>query len=215
MKIYTFCNDTWKPLKNRFLETLKDPIEVICKEGNFESCKSIDFPFTTSQESLTLWEFKTLMTIDAIRENQNDFIIISDIDVQFFKPIVPILESLPQLDFRFQIDPDKNYNLGFQLIRCNQNTLEFYKSVLKRIREENKWDQFIVNDNLKYFPDLTFGFLPESFWAYDGKSPPSDMVLHHATWASTCNEKLKQMDSVKFNGKKKKIHLSVFKKKTI
>jgi hypothetical protein len=213
MKIYTFCNDDWQPLKKRFLDTLQDPFEVVFKQGDFESCQSIEFPFFASCKSLALWQFKTEMTIDAIRDNQKDFIIISDIDIQFFKPIYSIIKSLPELDLRFQIDPDKNYNLGFQLIRCNEKTLEFYEHVLKRLKQENKWDQHIVNENLKYFPDLTFGFLPESFWAYDGKSPPSDIVLHHATWASTCEEKLKQMDLVKFNGKKKKIHLSIFKKK--
>ena len=66
------------------------------------------------------------MIIDAIRQNLND-IIISDIDIIFYKPVILIiLENMINNDICFQKEKENlGINIGFISIYCNEKTLQF------------------------------------------------------------------------------------------
>jgi len=118
-------------------------------------------------------------------------------------------------------------NIGFMAIRCSSKTLKFWNKVLEHLKKDKLHDQQIVQDLLGaknhpwgiknrilkklgiYKPrmagkaPLRFDVLPLSFWASHRNGEqwndqmPKDLVLHHATWARTDEEKIKQMDEVK------------------
>lgn len=153
MKIYYFYNKSFVDVKNYFVDSMKD---------NFELCPiNLDEKFNIGHwslggrddEKIALWIFKTEQIIKAIEENfsEENIIIFSDTDIQFFRPIIPTIEKHMignDMAFQREFQNSVNVNIGFMSIRCNQNSLSFWQNVLNMISHTACWDQVIVNSIL-------------------------------------------------------------------
>lgn len=226
MKLYTFCDDNFRQLEKRFIETFQDKGEIEISVAELPLIKE-----SQVCGGYDVWIFKVQDLIDKIRSHQGEVILYTDIDIQFFKPVKTIIEKLiVDHDILFQRNPMPSkglINIGFMVIRCSNKTLKFWQKVLARIKKNKQHDQAIVQELLRAVIDpctwenrilrklgrykarmkgrkpLRFDVLPLTFWAYHGKNElwnrqmPKDIVLHHATWATTEEQKIIQMDQIK------------------
>jgi hypothetical protein len=188
MKIYSVYTDEVSEIKQIFLDTMKDDWEVNLTylgkagegDGNFLSSGWIDV------------RKKTLdLQINSIKENLEDVIIWSDLDIQFFAECTPlIMQAMEGNDIVFQAErwPEKDeVNMGFVVIRCNDRTLGLYQMASQYDLDNLQVaDQTAINDILlKKSADVKWDILPNQFWAmshymHNQAVPPADIVLHHA-----------------------------------
>ena len=116
---------------------------------------------------LGIWEFKTYNVIQKIKENMGDTIIISDIDIQFFQPVIPaVKEALESCDMAFQKEYESSgVNIGFFGLRCNETTLSFWEEIQDMVTHQKVWDQKAVNLLLyhHHYP-VRWGRLSSQFW---------------------------------------------------
>ena len=131
------------------------------------------------------WGFKLNMILGALKaQPPGAIILISDIDIVYFRPIAPIISYSTEnrmehgelLDMVFQRNDDDSMeaNIGFMALRCNERVIRFWEAVrdMVRKREENKkpeingGDQRVVNKFLMNpgilgtATDLRWGLLP-------------------------------------------------------
>ena len=154
MKIYFFYNKAFIDVKNYFVNSMKDDFEL-CPINLDEKFKIGRWSLGgKDDEKVALWLFKTETLIKCIEDNlsENNIIIFSDTDIQFFAPVIPTIEkSMRDKDMCFQREfthSDINVNIGVIAIRCNQNSLQFWKNTLNMIVHTGSWDQIIVNSVL-------------------------------------------------------------------
>lgn len=198
MKIYYIYNNDFLDMKTHFVRSMKDDFEH--KPFFMENVK-LDITYPAG--GIEFWKFKTQMIIDAIKENitDNSVIVISDIDIQFFNPVIPIIEKIMAFnDMAFQQETElKGLNIGFMTIRCNSITLLFWETVLYYITSRNLWDKVVVNDlaiNNGYLFPLKFIRFPPQIWNSGHKNMPKNIYLHHANIIGTQQDKFKEMKRV-------------------
>jgi hypothetical protein len=198
MKIYYIYNNDFLDMKNHFVRSMKDDFEH--KPFFMENIK---LDSTQPAGGIEFWKFKTQMIIDAIKENLKDdsIILISDIDIQFFKPVIPLIEKIMAFnDMAFQQETElKGLNIGFMSIRCNSTILLFWETVLHYIVSNNSWDKQIVNDlaiNKGYLFPLKFMRFPPQIWNSGHKDMPINIYLHHANIIGTQQDKFTEMKRV-------------------
>ncbi len=194
MKIFYFSDDTFLDMKTNFELSFKDDFDK-----QFKFVEKININRNSPGSGVDIWKFKTEMIIDAIKQNIDDIIIISDIDIVFYKPVIPtILENMIDNDICFQKEtPDLGINIGFISIFCNETTLQFWNEVYEILCNSNKWDQQIVNDmiyNGKY--NIKWKLFPSSIWNWSQGNLNKDIILHHANCASTKEDKFEQFEYV-------------------
>jgi len=81
MKLFYFSDDTFLDMKTNFELSFKDEFDK-----QFRLVKNINIDRNKPGSGLDIWKFKTEMIIDAIKQNIDDIIIISDIDIIFYNP---------------------------------------------------------------------------------------------------------------------------------
>ena len=177
--------------KNIFRKSLKDNYEV-----NYILADSNNFTKTDYH----LWIYKTKLVISLIEENFGENIIISDIDIQFFKKTEHIVKQyLLKYDIIFQGENKFNsVNIGFIAIKCDEEVLRFWNKVLEIVESEKYWDQQVVNDLLSNGYKINWAHFPESIWNWNLTKNWENIALHHATNAVELEAKLLQMRIVKF-----------------
>jgi len=162
MKICTFYTENFRPMLDRFEKSFKDDFEHVA-----EKIDLTEGEVKGAGGGLKIWEFKTWNVIEKIKENMGDEIIISDIDIQFFKPVLPLLKNaMRHVDMVFQKEYESSgVNIGFIGIRCNQQTLEFWEEIQHRVKEQNIWDQKAANFLLyRDHSAVRWGRLPSQVW---------------------------------------------------
>jgi len=194
MKIFYFSDDTFLDMKTNFELSFKEEFDK-----QFKYVKNINIDRNKPGSGVDIWKFKTEMIIDAIKENMNNIIIISDIDIIFYKPVIPIiLENMINNDICFQKETQNSgINIGFISIFCNETTLQFWNEIYEILCNSNRWDQEIVNDmiyNRKY--NIKWKLFPSSIWNWSQGNLNKDIILHHANCVSTKEGKFKQMEYV-------------------
>lgn len=200
MKIFSVYTDEIAAIKPIFLDSMKDDWEVHVEYLGKAGEGNGDFH---SRGWLDVQKKKLNFIINKIEENQGDVIIWSDLDIQFFAQCVPLIEqAIEGYDVLYQAErwPRKDeVNIGFAVIRCNEQTLALYRMALEYDLDELQVaDQTAINDILaKNKTDVKWDILPRQFWAmshymHDKSVPPPDVVLHHANCTSpgTVNGKL-------------------------
>ena len=197
MKIYYIYNNDFLDMKTHFVRSMKDNFEH--KPFFMENLKLDSRGFA---DNIEFQKFKTQMIIDAIKENlkDNSIIVISDIDIQFFKPVIPLIEVIMGFyDLVFEKETEfKGLNIGFMSIRCNSITLLFWETVLYYIINHNLSDKVIVNDlaiNKGYLFSLKFTTFSSQIWN-SGYNMPKGIYLHHANIIGTQQDKFKDMKRV-------------------
>lgn len=195
IKLYTFYNSHFNVLKDRFLRTIKDDYDVQCILCDFAANKE---PISQAKE---MFISRGTIICNAIRDNFGKIIIVSDIDIQFFRPTEPVVRDMLQsYDMVFQRGEDfalRSKNMGFIGINCHAKTLAFWEQVLQIIKDTGRWEEIIVNELLATTTDVTYGVFPDTIWTPMLHSRPTDIILHHAIVAGiTPQRKLKQMEQV-------------------
>ncbi len=194
MKIYYFSDDSFLDMKINFETSFKDNFNK-----QFKYLENINIYRGKPGAGIDIWKYKTEMIIDAIKENLDEIIIISDIDIIFYKPVIPtIKESMVNKDICFQREhPNKGINIGFMSIYCNENTLQFWNKVYEILLNSDKWDQEIVNDLIyKHEYNIRWNLFPSSIWNWSQKNLNENIILHHANCVSDKESKFKQMKLV-------------------
>ncbi|MBN9381642.1 MAG: hypothetical protein J0H74_12805 [Chitinophagaceae bacterium] len=200
IKIYSAYTNEMEAIKHIFLNTMQDDWEVnLTYLGNAGEGNG-DFH---TRGWLDVQKRKLEFIIGKIEENLADVIIWSDLDIQFFAECTPLIRrAIEGKDVLYQAErwPRKDeVNIGFAVIRCNEQTLALYRMALQyNLDELQVADQAAINDILaKNRIDIKWDILPKQFWAmshylYDNCVPPADVVLHHANCTSpqTVNGKM-------------------------
>jgi len=207
MKLYAIYTDSHNVLKDKwFLKTMKDDWDL---NINYIGCSGARH---STRNFFNIVAIKKLeLIVKSIKENINDIIVWSDVDIQFFgKCENAILESLKDKDIVFQrkwLCRDE-VNVGFHAMKCNERTLRLWEYVLRYCRknicdfgnerfplgEQDVVNRILHDDIL----DIKWGILPDSIWAKScGLEPPIDILLHHANCVGKINRKLKQLEEIR------------------
>jgi hypothetical protein len=105
---------------------------------------------------------------------ENEVFVFSDIDIVFYKPIIPTILNLIEnndvlflrefYDGIFELQGG-NINFGFNIIRSNQKTLNFFQDVIFEVCKSGTWEQKVINEflykNKNY--NLKWDLLPATF----------------------------------------------------
>ncbi len=193
IKLYSFYNDDFSKLKDRFTESIQDDYILILKKYPKERGA------LKIQDAKEIQLFKLRLLIDAIKENWSKIIIFSDIDIQFFGITeTVILESMQNNDIAFQEQSGGIKNIGFMAIQCNEKTLSLWEQTCKEFERNKGWDQEIVNEILRdNANNIRWVYFPPQIWHTGSHNLPSKILLHHATFCSGEKEKLNQMNVVR------------------
>lgn len=174
MKLYTYFDDTYYPLFLNLLQTLQDDYEV--------------FAMKTEPMAGRHTFYKPLLVEQAIKENMGDIIIISDSDVQFFSKthdLVELLLTNREIAVQYcKADGYNEINIGFMAIRCCPRMVNLWRKV-RIAAQQQRHDEAVVNEYLKFSKDIPWGFFPETIWADAGGSPPKDVILQHVVGVGT------------------------------
>lgn len=183
MKLLSIYTDSIKVLKDEwFLKTLQDDLELKIKY--LDEVKEGKGDFQSPEWHYSLRK-KIEYIIDEIKNNRDEIIIWSDIDIQFFSKCTEIIEKAMQdRDIVFQLDDAKaqTVNSGFMAIRCNPKTLLFFETILKAdFKNLRLPDQDVANSILKQRSiPLKWGYFPKQIYATYLGGVPLDIALHHA-----------------------------------
>tara|TARA_R110002167_G_scaffold261555_1_gene468081 strand:+ start:625 stop:2205 length:1581 start_codon:yes stop_codon:yes gene_type:complete len=175
-KIYIFSSPSHDDMKEKyFLPSIKDDVEIV-EAKQEQTCTTGEFHSAGWE---TIVHQKIDLLIRAIHENWNGWFIHSDVDIQFFHPIIPtIQEELKRngdRDIVFQADnpyPRPTLCAGFFACRGNQRTLRLWQDVKQKCIETGLDDQVCLNQLLtNYFYHLNcnddpinWGTLPDTFY---------------------------------------------------
>jgi hypothetical protein len=192
MKIYAVYTDEMEEIKRIFLDSMQDDWEVNIEYFGQAGEGNGDFH---SPGWLEVRKRTLDLQISKIEENLGDVIIWSDLDIQFFAECTPLIkQAIEGKDIVFQAEhwPRKDeVNIGFAVIRCNEQTLGLYRMALQYdLRKLQVADQTAINDILsKNETGIKWDILPNQFWAmshylYNNTFPPPDVLLHHANCTS-------------------------------
>lgn len=94
---------------------------------------------------------KITLILKAIRENPpGTLLVVTDIDLRFFKPVARIVREYATDDIAFQRDEDRSLqvNLGFMAIRCSQAVYDLFAitgEIIQKKRRGTTGDQRIIN----------------------------------------------------------------------
>ncbi len=165
MKLYVVLTPSHEQLyREWFTTSLQDPYEIVviaqpqdCPESTYKS----------PGWCLTLRR-KVEAVIAAVQENWGTMFIVSDVDIQFFRPTSDLLtKAMTHADILFQKNtPFGELCGGFYICRANEKTLRFWQQVLAYMHTHpNLDDQDAANAILR--PVVwRWKFLIAPFWRF-------------------------------------------------
>jgi hypothetical protein len=205
LKILSFHTPTHDYLFDEFFfKSIKDDCALKSEKGNQISA---DGGYYSKGFNETMKN-----KIEAVRNNllsipKGDFILYSDVDVIFIKPIANYLEDYMNYDMVFQ----KGYsglNAGFFIAKHNDNVIQFLDAVINQCHLYFD-DQFTINSIIGSYPISysTFDDKVLSIAALNGAQIwdgldinfnfPDDIVAFHACWCVGIEAKTKLLEYVR------------------
>lgn len=205
MKIYTMWTDSHEKLyKDFFLKYLPSELELVSIKEEQE-CPTGEFNSDGWGKSL---ERKLDIILKAINENQGDYFIYSDCDVQFFGNIKnELILELADNDIACQHDTSGYFCAGFFICRANENTKKLFQSI------KDNYDMYInsptgdqegLNNRIGMVKNK---LLSNRFWTvamelhnrWTGQDFKIDksILMHHANWVVGIDEKYKLLKIVR------------------
>lgn len=162
-------------------------------------------------------EEKQNMILNAITENWGGVFVVSDVDIQIFKPITEeLLEAIEDYDIVCLNDPaPKGPDVlcaGFFICRANDLTRSLWELVKKHTRKENReqacFNYIIQHSHRLLGKQIRYNYLPKSYingcsssnglWKDGmGFDVPDDIALHHANWTIGIEDKIAQLTHVR------------------
>jgi Nucleotide-diphospho-sugar transferase len=205
--LYVIYTESHKPLFDEwFLPSIRDDFEIIvlkvpqeCPTARFREKGWIN---TTTK--------KVAMIVRAVEETMGSWFVYSDVDVQFFAPVVDeLFEYLRDADFVIQQDqPSGAVCSGFFAVKSNERTLNLWKKVLEYmlihddVSDQAALDYVLHHMNAnwavkwKLLPITYFGpgTLGLKYWLPSHcLNVPENAKMHHANWTVGIVHKQKQL----------------------
>lgn len=215
MKIYTAYSPSHEVFKPWF-----DTIYNVHPDINVSYLK-LDQKCETGEYDTTGWGKTTGEKLEKIieifdQEDGEDYFIFSDIDIQFFNPILKFTDTvLKRYDVVFQNDYNGNQCTGFFYCRKNKNTKRIFERALEINKQmhvdgiRNVDDQVAVQHVLNTeSADIRHALLPKEFftygmfrtghWSRDKEFKlPKNIIMHHSNWVSGIDNKLNLLQVVR------------------
>lgn len=150
MKLYSFYTESHKVLLNDwFIPSIKDDYEVVLKESPQTCSEGI---FHAEGWNVCMLD-KIKFIINAIKEEEGEVFVYSDVDIQFFKPTKKIiLELIEKRDMVIQRDNSSGgLCAGFFAAKANEKMLRLWEHIecqLIKIIENNRIDASLFDDQV-------------------------------------------------------------------
>ena len=230
MNIHVVFNEGQRVLlEDYFAPSLKDDWRLITHPLlNYDQDQNFG---TQGFKEIMYRKVQTLINDIIPQEISGDGFVLSDIDIQFFRPCAAIIETcLKQHDIVFQREcpHTREANCGFIAMRPTPEVINFWNQVEAELKDALDspiftHEQKIANTILETGTQLNWGFLPNEIWAWSN-SPffpsvdiPWDICLHHANCTepkngkSSMERKIEQLDLVRdtLQGQKKSLKFKV------
>jgi hypothetical protein len=212
MKIYTFYTPSHKEIYDKyFVESFNNHLSndfILDTELGIQKTKNGDF---SDPELGSSMDDKLILLKRAITENDGNWFIYADCDIQFFDNIKNDINNYINLGMKENIDMfcQEDCNsicAGFLLIRSSKKMNDFIDLISKERHKFNN-DQLAMNQYANY---IRYSFLPRNMYytvgnynggrvwnAGDTVYLPNKILLHHANFTIGVKNKIIMMDQVK------------------
>jgi hypothetical protein len=204
-------------MRDYFLPSIQDDFDIILVSYDQE-CSHGSYMEKGWNKTML---HKVELVIRAIKENWGNFFIHSDVDIQFFRPILPaIVQAIEGKDIVCQQErPTGGLCAGFFVCRGNENTLQLWNDIyiyLVSSKDNQKNDQTLLNEFLlskyaltyqKNRYDVVWDYLPKTFMGggitgsswISGKQPviSKDIIMYHANYCIGVANKITQLNYIK------------------
>lgn len=205
MKLYTHATNSHEQmLKDWLLPEAQKEFEVFIgrsKQYGTGTFTDKEWGKNTKNKSRTMYR--------AVFDNMGDYIVWSDCDIQFFRPIKDrLLELVGDNDIGVMKNNDKTNELcsGFFIAHCNEKTLKFFDNILNHNIFNNRrgnslTDQLVFNELIMQ-GDVSHVELPEDeFWCKKFPLDLSKIRVQHANWIIGVDKKVAALKNIreKFN----------------
>jgi len=216
MKLCYMYDDAFIPMRDHFLANLKDEFELI----SLNLAKPHFGKHVPETElyggGIDVWLEKPNYLLRVMEQCEPDeYFIYSDVDIVFFKPILPTLNKLlgrHDLLFLREIpeglvpwqggNVPGNCNFGFCVIRACERTRQFFLDVINMIEHSKLMDQTVVNKLLYDYSNdsLTWDVLPIEFTTtpfMDTHKVDRTSLMFHAICCIQQQDKFNMMEHAK------------------
>lgn len=197
--LYYFGDEGYLQMKDYFVNSIVD----YDLEHHFHLLsQSSAIPTDSSKMTgADTWIFKNRFILDAIRSNMGKIILFSDIDMQYFQPVTPLVDACmrnKEMCFQRETLHYGFINTGFMAILCNDRTLTFWNKVLEILLVTRRQKQGIVHDLLYFLKyDIRWGVFPASVWSWHFTPLHHDLAVHHASFVVGKENKFDQLRYVR------------------
>ncbi len=204
MKLFYCSSRSHEPLLERyFLPTLPKSFKP---HGFFcPSAGNGDFETPGYLECLT---FKVRKLLEVLEQCPGETLVLSDVDIVFFRDPVPALENLLRGKVELLLQREgvkiRDVNPGFMACRATPEVRRFYERVLERMKARGDGnDQHATNELLRAGEEtVAWDYLPLSFYARThGWPPPPEAFLYHANYtagADGVRQKMEQFEEIQW-----------------
>ncbi len=194
-KLCCFYTPNYDPMLIRFLSGIKDRVELHLFEQPEARLREGQPGGGTGTRLFKL----DLLCQLADQSDKKQIILVTDIDLEFFRPLLPEAESLladHDIIFQRENSDTGKINIGVIAFRASKVVLEFWIEVRRRVKEQGAWDQRATNEMVadeNYINQLgirvgRFPFqvwnLTQGPWAF----PHGKAILVHANCGGVLNK---------------------------
>jgi len=210
LPIYSICSESYREVYAVFrasLEAIGYPAEKVVTLF-YDDSDVAARGFQTPSWYFAIQE-KLRFILSQVRAHPGQFIISSDVDIQFFPPFrncdlgcVMEKHGLDLLFMREASQEEPPINGGFIVIRCTEDVARLLEAVLARISRE----QLPYADQTAFIEALRSGLHPvrvdtihksKVIWGLAVPAVVSEIWFHHAVCCHTNLEKLAQFEAVR------------------
>jgi len=205
IELYYFWNNHQKALLDEYFLP-----SFISKHGDEFRLIGIQLESAVKEYDFRTPGFRTLMAEKTKRivnilktKTDQDFLVISDIDIYFFENIFEeIYKNITlNLDIVFQhehetLNNKPVVNTGFMLLQGTEKTKRFWQKILEQFENWANPDDFI-NEQLFanwFLEDINFGLFDQKIWCYSHGRFNKNAILHHANVATNISDKILQLE---------------------
>ena len=161
-----------------------------------------------SSEFLECIARKVDLIMKSLRNHSGEIIVWSDIDIIFFKPVVPELQRLLEESGKEILVQREGKNVadvnsGFFVCKSSPRLIAFFEKVRAALLANPRTnEQYAINELLCGDCMIDFGYLPLSYYARTHGWPPSqDIALYHANATPGANgveQKIRQFKELRW-----------------
>lgn len=206
MKLITHYTETHKIMFEKyFMESidLYSEFEVLFSTGTQHS-EDGDY-FSKGFNETTKDKINFLLDTLNKKVEEDEYVLFSDVDVVFLKPIKKFLLDFKSFDMVFQ-NGIGGLNTGFFLLKNNKIVRNLLLEVVNKCHLYDN-DQLALNDIIKNY-DIKinmFGneilsvahLIGPKVWSYEKFNVPENTLVFHACWCAGVNKKIELLDYVR------------------